>query len=91
MKIAHEQETKEMEEHQKLQFIQFSTQWDEYMQDYEQTAITSMEKLRDKHQSDLADLGETIRTNIEVKQKPDRKVLELQKQIEVLVSVEKLE
>ncbi len=45
MKIAHEQEQSEMEEQHKLQFIEFSTQWDNFMEDYEQTAISSMEKL----------------------------------------------
>lgn len=38
-----------MEESQKMQFIEFSTQWDSYMEDYEQTAIESMEKLKQKH------------------------------------------
>lgn len=74
-----------MEEGQKIQFIEFSSQWDTYMQDYEQTAITSMEKLKLKHQKALEALADVVGESHRFKSKPSREIREMKKQIEVLV------
>ena len=37
------------------------------MEDYEQTAITSMNKLKDKHQTDLEKLADVIKQNFKTK------------------------
>lgn len=60
------------------------------MEDYEQTAITSMNKLKDKHSTDLEKLGEVIKQNFRTKDvKRSKEIIDLQKQIETLVSINK--
>ncbi len=49
IKGSQEQELKAIEEAQKAQFMEFSEAWDKYMNDYESTAIKSLEKLKVYH------------------------------------------
>lgn len=51
-----------------------------------------MEKLKEKHMKDLEDLDEHIRSSIKGKyKKRSREIIDMQKQIETLVSVNKFE
>lgn len=62
------------------------------MEDYEQTAITSMNKLKEKHKTDLENLADVIKQNFKTKDvKRSREIIDLQKQIETLVSINKFE
>mgnify|MGYP000867309740 CR=1 FL=1 len=48
------------------------------MEDYEQTAITSMNKLKDKHSTDLEKLGEVIKQNFRTKDvKRSKEIIDL--------------
>jgi hypothetical protein len=46
IKASQEHELQALEEAQKAQFIEFSDAWDKYMNDYEETAMKSIEKLK---------------------------------------------
>lgn len=46
IKSFQEDELAQVEHAQKLQFIEFTKAWDEYMADYEATAYMSLEKLK---------------------------------------------
>lgn len=60
IKASQEQELQAIEEAQKAQFIEFSEAWDKYMNDYENTAIKSLEKLKAfLHTIILCGVGET--------------------------------
>lgn len=62
------------------------------MEDYESTAITSMNKLKEKHQADLEKLAEVIKQNFKQKDvKRSKEIIDLQKQIDTLVSINKFE
>ena len=48
------------------------------MEDYEQTAITSMNKLKEKHKSDLKNLADVIKQNFKTKDvKRSREIIDL--------------
>lgn len=46
IKASQERELQALEEAQKAQFVEFSEAWDKYMNDYEETAMKSLEKLK---------------------------------------------
>jgi hypothetical protein len=46
VKASQEHELQAIEEAQKAQFVEFSEAWDKYMNDYEATALKSLEKLK---------------------------------------------
>jgi hypothetical protein len=46
IKSFQEQELAQVEHAQKMQFIEFTKAWDDYMADYEATAYMSLEKLK---------------------------------------------
>ena len=48
MRIAQEKELLNIENAQRLQFVEFSEAWDKYMADYEATAFELIEQLRAK-------------------------------------------
>ena len=49
IKASQEHELQAIEEAQKAQFLEFSEAWDKYMNDYEATAIKSLDKLKVSH------------------------------------------
>ena len=64
------------------------------MEDYEQTAIKSMEQLKEKHQMDQDSLVDEVTGTFKMKNGKNfknKEIIDLQKQIEVLVSVNKLD
>lgn len=52
MRIAQEKELLNIENAQRMQFTEFSEEWDRYMADYEATAFELIEQLRNKQQQE---------------------------------------
>ncbi len=65
MRVAQEQELLTVENAQRVQYQEFSSAWDKYMQEYEQAAFQSLENLKVTYSSsELNLLGKTyIRDN----------------------------
>ena len=59
--------------------MEFSSQWDTYMEEYEKTAITSMESLKDKHQDDLDRCEIQAKQKNKVKSKPSKELIQLKR------------
>lgn len=60
MRIAQEQELATVEGAQKVQFQEFNDAWDKYMADYESAAFESVERLKEKHMQELAQLSQKV-------------------------------
>ena len=50
MRLAQEKELLNIENAQKIQFVEFSNAWDRYMRDYEVTAYELIEQLKRKQE-----------------------------------------
>jgi len=59
--VAHIEELNSVEQIQKKQFEEFSTNWDIYMSQYEEVALESLERLKERHMKDLADITAKVR------------------------------
>ncbi len=46
MKVAQLKELANIENAQKVQFVEFSEAWDKYMNEFEETALEMMDKIR---------------------------------------------
>lgn len=56
MKLAQSRELISVEESQRIQFCDFTKAWDDYMRDYEETALKSIESMKEAHQNELKEL-----------------------------------
>jgi Ca2+-binding EF-hand superfamily protein len=74
-----EEELAQVESAQTEQFIEFNKVWDSYMGDYEATALASLEKLKEKHISEVEDLNERLKSELAFTFKSSSQLLELRK------------
>jgi len=71
-----------IENAQKAQFLDFTNAWDNYMSDYEATAYMSLEKLKEKHMSEIREYQERVRIELSKSYKQSKQLIELrQKQV----------
>lgn len=56
MEKYQDDEFKNIELTQQMQYDEFTKAWDDYMQDYEATAYLSLEKLKERHMQEFQDL-----------------------------------
>lgn len=81
---AQAQELQSIEDAQKAQFLEFSNAWDNYMAEYENTAYTSLEKLKEKHMLEFQAFHEKVVKEAKSKMKPSKELLELRKKQQTL-------
>mmetsp|Transcript_23832 Transcript_23832/g.27424 ORF Transcript_23832/g.27424 Transcript_23832/m.27424 type:complete len:100 (-) Transcript_23832:140-439(-) len=74
-----------------MQFYEFSQAWDTFMSDYEATAYLSLEKLKERHSKELAELQREYRESIESKIKFSKKVYDLKRRIDALINMRQYE
>lgn len=67
MESAQEEEYREIERQQNMQFAEFSHAWDEYMGQYERAAVISVQRLKGRHVQESEMLRETIIENTPIK------------------------
>lgn len=91
MRQAQEQELSTVENAQRTQFLEFSAAWDNYMSDYEATAYLSLEKLKEKHLLEISQLQERIRREFKGKIKLTKELMDMKKQVHILISTKQLE
>lgn len=84
-----EEELTQVENAQKEQFIEFNKVWDNYMGDYEATALASLEKLKEKHISEVEDLNEKLKAELAFTFKSSSQLLELRKKEANLAKMQK--
>lgn len=84
MRQAQEQELLTVESAQRSQFLEFSNAWDNYMSDYEATAYLSLEKLKEKHQLEIQQLHERIRSEHSAKVQLSRALMEMKDKVRKL-------
>ena len=56
-----------MEEQQRVQFIEFSRAWDQYMTEYEQAAATSVVRMKQRHGEEMGLLRQEVESGVVVK------------------------
>jgi len=84
-----EEEMAQVENAQKDQFIEFNKVWDSYMADYEATALASLEKLKEKHISEVEELNERLKAELAFTFKSSSQLLELRKKEANLAKMKK--
>ena len=78
MKVAQSKELLSVEESQRIQFGEFTNAWDDYMREYEETALKSLEELKEKHLKELKDQREHLRKKFLIGNRPVNKdILEM--------------
>ena len=91
MRIAQEQELATVEGAQKLQFQEFNEAWDKYMADYEAAAFESVERLKERHIQELAQLSQKVYTETTAKAHWSRELLDLRHQEKIFFAVKDYE
>lgn len=61
------------------------------MSDYEATAYLSLEKLKEKHLLEISQLQERIRREFKGKVKLSKELMDMRKQVHILISLKQLE
>jgi len=89
IKSFQEEELAQVENAQKDQFIEFNRVWDNYMADYEATAIESLDKLKEKHIREVEDLHERLKRELAFHFKSSKQLLELRQKEAALVKMKK--
>lgn len=87
---AQQHEMNEVEQAQRQQFLAFSAAWDKYMADYEATAYMSLERLKEQHSGEFAQLQDKIR-NQPNRVRCSRELLEMRRKQEALAKLGKYE
>ena len=73
MKIAQSKELLSVEESQKIQFQDFTVSWDRYMREYEETALRSIESLKQKQSDEMKELSLGLKQHYLVGNRPINK------------------
>jgi len=89
IKSFQEEELAQVENAQKEQFIEFNRVWDNYMADYEATALESLDKLKEKHIREVEDLHERLKRELAFHFKSSKQLLELRQKEAALVKMKK--
>lgn len=84
-----EEELAQVENAQKEQFIEFNKVWDNYMAEYETTALASLEKMKEKHISEVAELHEKLKRELAFHFKSSKQLIELRQKEGALVKLKK--
>jgi len=87
MRLAQEKELMNIESAQKLQFQEFSSAWDQYMRDYEETAFELIEQLKIKQEQELVLHEEKVTKAFLVKQSDSKNLIEMRKQEKIFFAV----
>ena len=87
MRLAQEKELINIESAQKMQFEEFSSAWDQYMNDYEATAFELIEQLKVKQEQELVLYEEKVTKAFLVKQSDSKNLIEMRKQEKIFFSV----
>jgi len=84
-----EEELAQVENAQQEQFIEFNRVWDNYMADYEKTALDSLEKLKEKHIHEVEELHTKLKGEFAFHFKSSAKLIELRQKEQTLVKMKK--
>lgn len=91
MRIAQEQELATVEGAQKVQFQEFNDAWDSYMADYEAAAFESVERLKEKHMQELAQLSQKVYNETQTKLNWSKQLMDIRAQEKIFFSVRQYE
>ena len=80
MRQAQEKEIETIENAQKMQFTEFCSAWDNYMNEYEMAAYESIEKLKERHIKEITELHEKVKREFQIKMKASKQLLDLRRQ-----------
>jgi len=89
IKAFQEEELIQVENAQKEQFIEFNKVWDNYMAEYEVTALDSLEKLKEKHIKEVEELHERLKGELAFHFKSSKQLIELRQKEQTLVKMKK--
>ena len=67
MEAAQREEYSQIAYQQQIQFVEFSRAWDDYMQNYENAAVQSVSKLKQRHVQDLIEVRDNVVNNLNIK------------------------
>lgn len=88
MRQYQDQEFRNIEDTQRLQFEEFTIAWDNYMADYETTAYISLEKLKERHMNEYQEFQEKIRADLRKKMKFSKDLLDLRYKQDKLIKLQ---
>jgi len=91
IRSTQEKELQEIENSQKEQFEEFTAAWDNYMSEYEATAYSSLEKLKEKHMVEYQEFHEKAMKEARAKVKHSKELLELRNKQNALARQKKYE
>ena len=77
LNILHDHEMRELEEKQRIHFMDFCNTWDQFMMDYEKTAADLIEKLQNKHEAELLEFAEKTKEELAGKMHYSKYIIEL--------------
>lgn len=84
-----DEELAQVEAAQQAQLEEFNKVWDKYMTDYEEKALESLEKLKEKHISEVAELHERLKRELVFHFKSSKQLIDLRQKEEALVKLKK--
>jgi len=70
-----------------VQFVEFSKAWDDYMQNYENAAVQSVSKLKQRHVSELAELRDAVQRNLSIKYTLSKDLMNIRAQERLMFQV----
>ncbi|CAI2359473.1 unnamed protein product [Moneuplotes crassus] len=91
LRANQEKELISIENSQKIQFFEFSQAWDTFMADYESTAYLSLEKLKERHSKEMAELQKDLADKLNKNLKFSKKVYDLRRRVEALINMRNYE
>jgi hypothetical protein len=84
-----DEELAQVEAAQQAQLEEFNKVWDKYMTDYEEKALESLEKLKEKHINEVAELHERLKRELVFHFKSSKQLIDLRQKEEALVKLKK--
>lgn len=89
MRAFQEEELAQLENAQRDQFTEFDKVWDKYMADYDEKALDSLEKLKEKHIKEVEELHERLKRDLAFHFKSSKQLIELRQKESALVKLKK--